>query len=277
MTSDGHLHLETDGKLFLVDVNGQGPVLPVPGRPAGGEHAWLIRHPTATEVTAAGLTWEVVRTNRFRLGGEAITVIHAHPHTETWPGHWAWKDAVISDSLAHPVVREAVHRSLPRVVAKTIVRNAAGEVLMVRTSRGFFQGMWTLSGGYVDYGEHPRTGAMRELWEELGLRAEVSDPWGEVSPAGWSGGVPDAAAQAAGWSHVMERTFTGEGLQYLSFTYHTSVGESPALDLRADEIAEARWFSPEAALEQAASLFDVEALRRLRAAELAGLPPAARA
>ena len=45
-----HLHLEHDGKLLLVDADGNGPQIPVPGRTDTGESGWSIRLPTEKEV-----------------------------------------------------------------------------------------------------------------------------------------------------------------------------------------------------------------------------------
>ena len=39
--------------------------------------------------------------------------------------------------------------------------------------------IWTGPGGHIDPGEDPNEAALREVWEEVGLRAEL------VGPAGW--------------------------------------------------------------------------------------------
>ena len=53
----------------------------------------------------------------------------------------------------------------------------AGErVLLTRVSgSGFHTGRWSLPGGGVEHGEHPRRAVVRELAEETGLVAEVGD------------------------------------------------------------------------------------------------------
>ena len=158
-----HIHLEHDGKLLLVDLQGNGPAIPQMGRQ--GEGGFSIRLPTPEEAKEMGLTWNTKRTNRFRLGQEMHEVIVATPEI-TWPGEWAWKDAVISDSEVDPVARESVYRTLHRVVSKVVITNPSNQILMAKVTRGFFTGCWTLPGG----GPH-RNGLLRlERW--LAVRAE---------------------------------------------------------------------------------------------------------
>jgi ADP-ribose pyrophosphatase YjhB (NUDIX family) len=51
-------------------------------------------------------------------------------------------------------------------------------------------GMWTLPGGGIEFGEDPRDGALRELEEETGLRGEILDLAGVDS---WAGHFVDPA------------------------------------------------------------------------------------
>ena len=65
--------------------------------------------------------------------------------------------------------------SLPqrqRVAAYALIRRGADEVLLTRLAPQIrFRG-WTLPGGGVDHGEHPREALRREVLEESGLHAE---------------------------------------------------------------------------------------------------------
>ncbi len=167
------VHLEHDGKLLLVDTNGNGPAIPKMGRKT--ENGVMIRLPTTNEVSAMGINWTLRRVNRIRLGSEDYIVNYGIPDVP-WPRDWAWKDSTISDSAVDPVARESVYRTIHRVVSKVVIINSREEVLLAKVSRGFFTGCWTLPGGFVDYGEHPREAAVREALEELGVMIEIPDP-----------------------------------------------------------------------------------------------------
>ena len=231
------IYLEHDGKVLLVDLDGNGPQDAVMGR----EGKVTLRLPTVDEVENMGIRWTERRINRIQFDGVTHEVIYALPEIE-WPEHWTWKDKLVSDGCVHPLARECVYRSMHRVVAKVILINSQNEIAMAKVKRGFFSGHWTLPGGFVDYAEHPVEGAVREVKEELGVSVEVNEK--------------DIV-------QIAERIFTSEGIQFLSFTYKCHIEGDVQFNPKADEIEEARWFSMQQALANAASLFDVEALRML--------------
>ncbi|MAS23574.1 MAG: hypothetical protein CMA44_05205 [Euryarchaeota archaeon] len=231
------IYLEHDGKVLLVDLDGKGPQDAVMGR----EGKVTLRLPTVYEVETMGIRWTERRINRIQFDGVTHEVIYALPEIE-WPEHWTWKDKLVSDGCVHPLARECVYRSMHRVVAKVILINSQNEIAMAKVKRGFFSGHWTLPGGFVDYAEHPVEGAVREVKEELGVSVEIDQK--------------DIV-------QIAERIFTSEGIQFLSFTYKCYIEGEVQFNPKADEIEEARWFSMQQALANAASLFDVEALRMM--------------
>ena len=89
---DAVMYLEHDGKVMLVNSEGDGPQVPVMN--STGETKY--RFPTSTEVRAMGIAWD--EKNTFDILG--IKVTKAHPLVE-WPEHWAWKDDCISDCLLY--------------------------------------------------------------------------------------------------------------------------------------------------------------------------------
>ena len=230
---DAVMYLEHDGKVMLVNSEGDGPQVPVINRT--GETKY--RFPTSSEVKDLGIEWD--EKNTFNILG--IQVTKAHPLVE-WPEHWAWKDECISDDAVHPIARESIYRSIHRLVSKVMIMNSEGKVLMGKIERGHFVGHWTLPGGYIDHDEHPAIGCVRETVEEMGIDIELSDD----EPI------------------VTQRIFTDEGISFVSFTYRSTWdGSLSELTLQTEEISEARWFKPREAHDQAVSYFDTQALKSI--------------
>lgn len=227
------LYLEHDGKVLLVDSEGNGPIKPT----MNNTGSTRFRFPTRDEVKRLGIEWEVK--NTFDILG--FEVIKAHPNIE-WPENWAWKDECISDDEVHPIARESIYRSIHRLVSKVMVLNAQGQVLMGKIERGHFVGHWTLPGGYMDHDEHPAVGCVRETLEEMGIAIELDDE----API------------------ITQRIFTNEGISFVSFTYQANwSGDNSEIKLKENEISEFAWLSPVEALSRAVSGFDAAALRHL--------------
>jgi ADP-ribose pyrophosphatase YjhB (NUDIX family) len=60
----------------------------------------------------------------------------------------------------------------PKVVGATIPEED-GRVLLTRRSIDPGRGLWTFPGGFVDFGESASDAAIRETWEETGLKVEL--------------------------------------------------------------------------------------------------------
>ncbi len=232
------VYLEHDGKVLLVNDNGEGPQLPIKGRQEQGE---IIRFPTISEVANHGFDYEQKIAIRIVFGNQVVRVIKGYPKVE-WPKDWAWKDNLISDNCVHPVAREAVYRSVHRLVSKVVIKNDKNEILMAKVKRGHFTGFWTLPGGYMDHDEHPTTGCVRETLEELGIEIVLD----ENPPT------------------ITQQIFNDEGISFVSFTYQaTWSGEIAEMNLLTEEISEAAWFNKNQAIDNAVSYFDLEAIRSI--------------
>ena len=232
------VHLEHDGRVLLVDENGNGPHIPVKGRLASKVG---LRLPTTAEIEVIGIPWEGMGRTRISWGSVDTIVIKGYPKI-AWPSHWALKDDLISDNAVHPIAREAVYRSIHRLVSKVMICNDDNQVLMAKVERGHFRGYWTLPGGYMDHNEHPTVGCVREAKEELGLEIELLD----VEPI------------------VTQNIFTDEGISFVSFTYRALWNGNPShLKILDEEISEVRWFGFDEAVATAVSHFDREALQSL--------------
>ena len=232
------VHLEHDGKVLLVNEQGEGPQQPIQGRQ---ENSNQLRLPTQQEVAAMNIEWNHLRETRVVFGTMVYKILKGYPKID-WPKNWAWKDEMIADNAVHPVAREAIYRSIHRLVSKVMICNDEGQVLLAKVERGHFRGFWTLPGGYMDHDEHPSIGCVRETLEEIGLSIALE----QNEPV------------------ITQKIFTDEGISFVSFTYRSLWnGDIATLELQTEEISEVQWFSPDNARNVAVSYFDKEALRTL--------------
>ena len=83
-------------------------------------------------------------------------------------------EPVPPDQREHPVCSQCrfIFYMNPKVVACTIPE-LDGRVLLTRRTINPARGLWTYPGGYVDYGETVTDAAMRETWEETGLKVDL--------------------------------------------------------------------------------------------------------
>jgi len=129
------------------------------------------------------------------------------------------KDVVPTDPRVTVIVREAVHATMPRVVSEGVFIKD-GLVLLLKGSRGLTKDRWTLPGGFIRFGEGPVDGLLREIREELGVRAEIEDLLAVRSKLG---------------KHTL--------LHWTQFFYRVTLFGEIAPD--PDEIAEAQFFEPD--------------------------------
>ncbi|SHE30079.1 mutator mutT protein [Thermomonas hydrothermalis] len=62
----------------------------------------------------------------------------------------------------------------PVQVVAAVIRDARGRILLTRRTQGRdLAGLWEFPGGKIEPGESPESALVRELQEELGIRAEV--------------------------------------------------------------------------------------------------------
>ena len=195
-----HYYIESDGKIFLVPRDGS---LDLPTR---NEIPFAI-HPIAPLASSS-------------------EVLFCSPKLEVHPSDWMSKDLVPVDPRVTTLVREAVHATMPRVVSEGVfIQN--GRVLLLKGSRGLTKDRWTLPGGFVRFGEDPVEGLLREISEELGVRAEIGDLLAVRSKLG---------------QHTL--------LHWTQFFYQVTIVDE--IVPNPDEIAEARFFEPKEGVQRLA-------------------------
>jgi 8-oxo-dGTP diphosphatase len=106
--------------------------------------------------------------------------------------------------------------------ACAICVDVEGRVLLARRRADPFAGRWDLPGGFLQEGEHPLDGLVRELREETGL---------EVEPLEFVGI----------WMDRYGDTEDAPATLNLYWTAHVTGGESEP----ADDVTELGWFAPD--------------------------------
>jgi ADP-ribose pyrophosphatase YjhB (NUDIX family) len=107
----------------------------------------------------------------------------------------------------------------PVPAAVALIRGPTG-ILLTRRARPPYAGTWDLPGGFLEAGEVPDRGLVRELTEELGVRATLTRLLGFYSDKYGPGGMP-----------------------VLAVVYAARIsGPAKALS----DVAEVRWFRPDA-------------------------------
>ncbi|HEY9900665.1 MAG TPA: NUDIX hydrolase [Pantanalinema sp.] len=114
---------------------------------------------------------------------------------------------------------QAVFYENSKPCAGALVSDGEGRLLLARRAIAPFLGLWDIPGGYLEAGEHPEAGAVREVREETGL---------EVAITGFGGIYMD--------------TYGEGGVSTLNAFYEARV-VGGALSAQ-DDVSELAWFAP---------------------------------
>ena len=189
------IYAETDGQVYLVRDHG------VLRFPRGDETL-----PFATQPHGA-------------MDFEEVRILKVKPVLDAHPEDWLGRDAIFDRDDVDGLVKRAIFATMIRCVSEVILSKGGAKVLMVKARRGFSKGFWNFPGGFMDYGEGPEAGAIREAEEEIGVRVHLE-----------------------GLLNTYVAGFPGKPSYTLGFVY-TGRAASEALRLKADEIEAAEWFS----------------------------------
>lgn len=138
------LYIESDGRIFLIERDGW---LDLPSEDEAPFDVETIARLVPDD------TWF------------CVPKIGRHPH------EWYHKDQLAALPVTERV-RDAVHSTMPRVVVEGLCCRD-GRILLVKGNRGLTDGIWTLPGGFLRFGETPEACVLREIREEVGMEASI--------------------------------------------------------------------------------------------------------
>jgi len=139
-------YVESDGRLYLVNRDG------------------VLDLPHLEEIP-----YELREVAPLRADEETVFCV---PRLDAHPREWVGKDEAPTRPDVSPRVRAAVHASMPRVVVEAVCRRGS-DILLVKGARGLTEGRWTLPGGFLQFGESPEEGLLREIGEEIGAEGTI--------------------------------------------------------------------------------------------------------
>jgi len=189
-----HLFVETDGQVYLIRDRGR------------------FRFPRADET----LPFSTDPNGVMDFGEDRV--VKRKPLLDYHPEEWIGRDAVFERTDVDPLVKRAIYTTMIRCVSEVILSKGA-RVLMVKAIRGFSKGYWNIPGGFMDYGEGPEAGVLREAVEEIGVRVVLD-----------------------GLLNVFVSGFPGKPAYTLGFVYRGHI-RSERFRLKPDEIEAAAWFT----------------------------------
>jgi len=95
-----------------------------------------------------------------------------------------------------------------------------GEVLLAKRKGNPFKGYWDAIGGFVNYGEHPKKGALREVKEETDLKVKIEKFIG---------------------LYMDDYLYMGTNLKTLNFVYSGKIISGNLTPK--DDVSELKWFN----------------------------------
>lgn len=122
----------------------------------------------------------------------------------------------------------------PAVTTDVVLFSLSGQtlkVLLIQRGNPPFQGQWAFPGGFLDYGEEPMAGALRELKEETGITDVVieqfgafgnpnRDPRGHTISIAYYGFIEDSRSSATGGDDATDaQWFDATDLPQLAFDH----------------------------------------------------------